>query len=203
MCWLHFGLPYCFEVLCRVNFEKSSVLVFFCTSCNYCLVLSLPLEIKVLLVLVKISRKTKIELFHSVLATLHEDQSLYQISLRMFATCPRRLQICEKALKFVLLDNYFPDLFTEVKIWYWKSFMFGLVRFFRKIKSIPAKIWLFLTVKAVNKHEKQNKVLRAMVFIMLWDFLVLDQILISPQVKRSGITINKHGIFESAQNFGS
>ena len=25
---------------------------------------------------------------------------------------------CKKALKFVLLDNYFPDLFTEVQICY-------------------------------------------------------------------------------------
>ena len=32
----------------------------------------------------------------------------------------------QKALKFVLLDNYSPDLFTEVQIWYWKIFKFGL-----------------------------------------------------------------------------
>ena len=39
--------------------------------------------------------------------------------------------ICKKALKFVLLDNYFPDLFTEVQIWYLKPFNFGLGRFFK------------------------------------------------------------------------
>ena len=38
-------------------------------------------------------------------------------------------------LKFILFDNYFPDLFTEVQIWYWKSFKFGLRRFFRKVSS--------------------------------------------------------------------
>ena len=35
---------------------------------------------------------------------------------------------------FFLLDNYFPDLFTEVQILYWKPFKFGLGRFFRKLK---------------------------------------------------------------------
>ena len=42
--------------------------------------------------------------------------------------------IFKKALKFVLLDNYFPDLFTEVQIWHWKPFKFGLWRSFKKIK---------------------------------------------------------------------
>ena len=41
--------------------------------------------------------------------------------------------ICKKVLKFVSLDNCTSDLFTEVQIWYWKSFKFGLGRFFRKI----------------------------------------------------------------------
>ena len=38
------------------------------------------------------------------------------------------------SLKFLLLDDHFPDLFTEAQIWYWKSFKFGLGRFFRRIK---------------------------------------------------------------------
>ena len=29
-------------------------------------------------------------------------------------------------LKFVLLDNYFLDIFTEVQIWYWKLSKFCL-----------------------------------------------------------------------------
>ena len=40
----------------------------------------------------------------------------------------------KKTLKFVLLDNYFPDLFTEVQIGYWKPFKFGLRCFLKKIK---------------------------------------------------------------------
>ena len=62
--------------------------------------------------------------------------------------------IYKKALKFVSVDNYFPDLFIEVQIWHWKPFKFGLGRFSRKIKQIPSKIWLFLTGKAVNKDIK-------------------------------------------------
>ena len=62
--------------------------------------------------------------------------------------------IYKKALKFVSVDNYFPDLFTEVQIWHWKPFKFGQGRFSRKIKQIPSKIWLFLTGKAVNKDIK-------------------------------------------------
>ena len=40
----------------------------------------------------------------------------------------------QKALKFVLLDKYFPDIFTEVQISFWKLFTFGLGSFFRKAK---------------------------------------------------------------------
>ena len=32
--------------------------------------------------------------------------------------------------------------------------------------------------------------------IIFWDFLILYQILFSPQVKQSVIIINKHGIYE-------
>ena len=37
-------------------------------------------------------------------------------------------------LYFVLLDNYFSDIFTEVEIWYRKIFKLGPGRFFKKIK---------------------------------------------------------------------
>ena len=40
-------------------------------------------------------------------------------------------------LNFVLLDNSFSDLFTEVQIRYQKTFKFGPGRCFIKIKSIP------------------------------------------------------------------
>ena len=33
-------------------------------------------------------------------------------------------------------------------------------------------------------------------FIMFWDFFIIEQIFLSPQVKRSMIIINKHGIYE-------
>ena len=33
-------------------------------------------------------------------------------------------------------------------------------------------------------------------FIIFWDFLIIEQILLSPQVKQSGIISNKHGIYE-------
>ena len=42
--------------------------------------------------------------------------------------------ICKKVLKVVLLDNYFPDLFSNVQIWYWKPFKFGEGAFFKEIK---------------------------------------------------------------------
>ena len=31
---------------------------------------------------------------------------------------------------------------------------------------------------------------------MFWDFFIIEQIFLSPQVKRSMIIINKHGIYE-------
>ena len=40
----------------------------------------------------------------------------------------------KKVLKFVLLDNYFSVLSNDVRIWYWKTFKFGIGRFFRKAK---------------------------------------------------------------------
>ena len=44
----------------------------------------------------------------------------------------------KKMLKFVLFHNYFSDPLTEVQIWYWKPFKFGLQGFFRKIKQLFA-----------------------------------------------------------------
>ena len=60
--------------------------------------------------------------------------------LTLFQPKIRATKLHKKALKFVLLGNYFPGLFTEVQIWYWKLFKFGLGRFFRKSKQIPPKI---------------------------------------------------------------
>ena len=38
----------------------------------------------------------------------------------------------KKTLKFVLLDNYFPALFTEAQIWHCKPFKFGLGHFLKE-----------------------------------------------------------------------
>ena len=46
---------------------------------------------------------------------------------------------CKKVLKLALLYIYFPDLFTEVPVWYWKPSKFGLGCYFRKIKHITKK----------------------------------------------------------------
>ena len=93
---------------------------------------------------------------------------------------------------FCLLDNYSPDLFTEVQMWYWKPFTFGLRRFFRKIKLVSVTIWLFLTIKTVHKEiKKQKKILQAIMFIIFWDFLVVGQIFLSPRVKWRVIFSNK------------
>ena len=44
-----------------------------------------------------------------------------------------------------------------------------------------------LTVKAVNKDKKQKKFLQAIIFVIYCDFLMVDQIFLSPKVKRSVI----------------
>ena len=62
--------------------------------------------------------------------------------------------ICKKVLKLVLVDNYFPYPFCPVQIWHWKLFKFALWHSFRKIKLIPAKIWLFSTTEAINNDIK-------------------------------------------------
>ena len=68
-------------------------------------------------------------------------------------------------------------------------FKFGLGRFFRKIKKIPAKI-LFLAIKAVNKDKKQKKIWQTIMFIIFWDLMV-EQIFLSQQSKRSVIISDK------------
>ena len=44
-----------------------------------------------------------------------------------------------------------------------------------------------LTVKAVNKDKKHKKFLQAIIFVIYCDFLMVDQIFLSPKVKRSVI----------------
>ena len=45
----------------------------------------------------------------------------------------------QKVLKFVLLDNYFPDLYTEVQISYWNLFKFGLGCFLERQSKFQPK----------------------------------------------------------------
>ena len=53
-------------------------------------------------------------------------------------------------------------------------------------------MWLFLTIKAV----KQQKILKTIMGIIFWDFLMFDQTFLSRETKRSKIIGNKHGIYE-------
>ena len=46
-------------------------------------------------------------------------------------------------------------------------------------------------VKAVNKDKKQIKMLQTILFVIFWDVLMVDQIFLSPEVKRSVIISNK------------
>ena len=59
--------------------------------------------------------------------------------------------ISKTMLNFVLPDYYFPGLLTKIQIWNWKHLKLCLGRIFRKIKKVPAKVWLLLTITAVNK----------------------------------------------------
>ena len=134
------------------------------TSWNYCLVLSPPPKMKILSVVAKIFWKTEIELCNSALFNMKtrvclkyfvnhclwkqfiDSNSSFTTSSLIYLTIfvnlrPRhsfilKLEqlICKEVPKFVLLDNYFSDLFTNVQIWYWKPFKFGPRPFFRKIK---------------------------------------------------------------------
>ena len=143
-----------------------------------------PTKMKILSVLTKLAWKTQIELCRRALFHMktrvclkyfgnhclwkqfldsnspHTTSSLIRLTifvkLKPFNLKLEQL-ICKKVPKFVLLDNYFPDLFTNLQIWYGKSFKFGLGSFFWKIKWFPAKIWLFSTMKAVNKNIKSKR----------------------------------------------
>ena len=52
-----------------------------------------------------------------------------------------KLRVTKLRVSFVLLDNFFLGLFTEVQIWYWKTFKFDL--------------WQFLEIKS-NFQSKYN-----------------------------------------------
>ena len=45
--------------------------------------------------------------------------------------------------------------------------------------------------------------LQIIIFIIFWYFLMFYQIFLSPQVKRSAIISNKHGIYEMAHELQS
>ena len=42
----------------------------------------------------------------------------------------------------------------------------------------------------------QNKILQAIIFVIIWNSLMFRQILLWPQVKRCAIMTYKHGIYE-------
>ena len=46
-----------------------------------------------------------------------------------------------------------------------------------------------------------NLAVCAVLVIIFWDFLMFDQVFLSPQVKRSSIISNKHGIFDFPHDF--
>ena len=46
-----------------------------------------------------------------------------------------------------------------------------------------------------------NRVVRAIMVIIFWDFLMFDQTFLSPQVKQSAIISNKHGIIDLSHEF--
>ena len=117
---------------------------------NYCLMLSPLPKMKILSVLeielchiAWFHMKTRVCLKyfvnHYLLKRLLDSKSPHTTSsficLTIFVNLrPMTQLICNKALKFVLLDNCFSDLFTDVQIWHWKPFEFGPGPFFRKIK---------------------------------------------------------------------
>ena len=57
-------------------------------------------------------------------------------------------------LNFVLLDNYFSELLTEVQIWYRTALKLGPGRIFRKKNAEKS---LFSTIGAVNKDIKSKR----------------------------------------------
>ena len=56
-------------------------------------------------------------------------------------------------IKLVILDNYLSDLFTEVKVWYWKPLKFGQGRDIRRKRNFNQER-LFLQFGALNKDIK-------------------------------------------------
>ena len=80
------------------------------------------------------------------------------VTLNLWHSFNLRLQqiICKEALKFVLLDNNFPGVFSEAKVWYWKPFKFGLGRILLKDKVNSSQNWLLLKIKAGNKDIKST-----------------------------------------------
>ena len=57
----------------------------------------------------------------------------------------------EKVLNFVLLDNYFNNLFTEVKIRYRKTFKFGPGRFLERHSKSQSKYYCFQQLELLIK----------------------------------------------------
>ena len=87
----------------------------------------------------------------------------------------------QKFPKFDLPDNYISNLFTEVQIWCWKTFKFGLGCVFRNINWTPSKKWLSLIIRAVNR-DKRSKTNFAENHDqnVFWKFFIFDQIFLSP-----------------------
>ena len=60
-------------------------------------------------------------------------------------------------LKYILLDNYFPDIFTEDQIRYWYPFTFGLGQFFRKISKFQQKYDCFQQMNLLLETSKAKE----------------------------------------------
>ena len=65
-------------------------------------------------------------------ALFHMKTSLSKISCKWLSL--ETLSCTKNALKFVLLQSYFLDLFTKAQTWYRKPFKFGQGRLFLKDK---------------------------------------------------------------------
>ena len=69
----------------------------------------------------------------------------------------RETDLQKKCYNLSYFITTFPIFSLRSKFCIESLFKFGLGQVFRKIKYIPAKIWLFLTIKAVNKDISQRK----------------------------------------------
>ena len=68
---------------------------------------------------------------------------------------------------------------------------------FSNIDSVTANFYVLVNTYFVNFRLALLIVLCCTrLYILFWDFLILYQIFFSPQVKRSVIISNKHGIYE-------